>query len=46
VSHITALAHASEVVNEIPGKPWMYGITAFAILLVLLFLVSRLNNDR
>ena len=41
-----ALLIAEEAVNTIPGQPWMYGIGALATLLVALFLVSRLNQNR
>lgn len=44
---LASVVHAEgEVVNQIPGQPWMYGIGAFVVLLLLLFLVTRLNNDR
>ena len=46
---LSTLVHVEGAVPEghvIPGEPWMYGIFAFVILLVLLLLVTRLNNDR
>jgi hypothetical protein len=41
-----AVASEGEIVNEIPGQPWMYGIGAFAILLLLLLIITRLNSNR
>jgi hypothetical protein len=41
-----AIVSEGEVVNEIPGAPWMYGIGALVILLVLLYVITRFNVDR
>lgn len=41
-----ALVLASEAVNEIPGQPWMYGAAGLGVLLLLLYLVTRLNPNR
>lgn len=50
MSVLSVVVHASEagheVVNEIPGEPWMYGIGAFVTLVILLFLITRLNVTR
>lgn len=43
---MSALVLASEAVNEIPGEPWMYGVAGFAVLMLALFLVTRLNPNR
>jgi len=45
-SALVRFNEGGEVVNEIPGEPWMYGVFAFGVLLLLLFLVTRLNPDR
>lgn len=36
----------AEHANTIPGQPIYYGIAAFAALMVLLLLVTRLNLER
>lgn len=41
-----AMLLASEAVNEIPGEPWMYGLAGLSVLMLLLFLVTRLNPNR
>lgn len=41
-----AIFSEGEVVNEIPGAPWMYGLGAFVTLLVLLYVITLFNVDR
>ena len=49
MSALATVVHMEGAVPEghvSPGEPWMYGIFAFVVLLVLLLLVTRLNNNR
>lgn len=43
---IAALIANAEVVNEIPGEPWWYGVAAGGTLLLLLYVVTRFNPKR
>lgn len=40
------LIMSGEVVNEIPGEPWWYGVGTGAGLLLLLYIVTRYNPNR
>ncbi len=41
-----SLILSSEVVNEIPGEPWWYGVGAGGGLILVLYIVTRFNPKR
>jgi hypothetical protein len=42
----TLLASSAEIVNTIPGEPWMYGLAGLGTLLLLVYIVTRFNPNR
>lgn len=45
-SALLASEEATEVMNTIPGEPWMYGLAGLGILMALLYVVSRFNPNK
>jgi len=43
---IERLAAQTETGRDIPGEPWMLGIGAFALLIVLLLITLSFGKDR
>jgi hypothetical protein len=40
------LASESETGHDLPAEPWVFGLTAFGILLVLLLITMSFGKDR
>ena len=40
------LAAGAEETHKLPAPPWVFGASALAIFLVLLFIVTRFDPDR